>query len=246
MNLLRIAHWLGPVLLAAGLLVGGSGSAIAQNPPATLAAPTTTLYDQTDFPGSNTADSTNWGNQFRTLNSQAADDFVVPGNVIWHITSASASGAYIGSAPSGNLSLLVQFYINSSGLPLSRIFSQTVATGNISGLDTGIFVFPVSPALALGPGHYWFTVQDSVTCTATNCKHWGWTERTLQSPLPQLASVWENPAGGSGSPPACMTWQPRVDVCHVPDNSTGKDLLFKLAGTSAPVVANLMLPLVRR
>ena len=241
MKFKRFARWVGGVLLALGLLAGGSNSAIAQTAPVAPKEPVGTLYDQTDNAGSNSADSTDWGSQFRTLNSQAADDFIVPVNAIWHITSATASGAYIGSVDSGNLSLLVQFYANFAGLPCALLLSQTIPNGSISGLDTGVFVVSLSPALTLGPGHYWFSAQASVACTVSNCKHWVWTERSVQF---QVASVWENPPGGSV--PSCLTWEPRVDVCNVPDSSTGKDLLFKLDGTSTPVVASVMLPIISR
>jgi hypothetical protein len=133
--------------------------------------PLAVLYDQTNNAGSNVADSTEWGSHYNTLSSQAADDFVVPGNAIWRITTATAAGAYMGTEGSGVLSLLVQFYTDSgSGLPFSPVLRQTILGATISGLDSGIFVVTLASPLIVGPGHYWYSVQARLACTVTDCK----------------------------------------------------------------------------
>ena len=230
---------------------GGQAAAAGAGPvtgtPGNPSAPQGILYNQTDSPGSNVADSSDWGSAFRTLNSQAADDFIVPSNALWGITRVTAGGSYIGFEGNGVLSLLVQFYNNdpTSNLPSSQLLSQTVTvpSANISGLDSGALVVTLTNQLHLGPGHYWFSVQAREDCISASCKHWVWTERSIQS---NIASVWQNPRGGIS--PSCPTWEPRVDVCHDPGpgSSGGKDLLFMLEGTTTPVVARLLLPIVRR
>jgi hypothetical protein len=241
----QVARWVGGLLFAFGLRAGGGGSAWAEGGLTTPQQPASTLYDQTNNAGSNSADSTDWGAHsiFRTSNSQAADDFVVPNNAIWRISSATASGGYIGAAGTGVLTLTVQFYNNASGQPTSLLVNKVIPAGSVGGLATGVFVATIAPALTLGPGHYWFSAQAAVNCSVSNCKHWVWTERSVQF---GVASVWENPL--MGVVPNCPTWQPRVDVCHnpSPSSSGGKDLLFKLDGTSTPIAATVLLPVVRR
>jgi hypothetical protein len=203
--------------------------------------PTVVLTDTTDLPGANAADASAFDG-FPTLSSQAADDFVVPGNAFWRIITATASGEYADAGGIGVDSLLVQFYGDSGGgLPGNLITSTTILGGSFGGLGTGVFVVPISPSLTLGPGHYWFSAQAHVPCPTFPCKRWLWTERTAQF---LTASVWQNPAGGHGT--SCSTWMPRVAVCHIPASSSGSDLLFKLEGSSTPVFAKLFLPVVRR
>ena len=239
MTLRQVAHGLVSVLLAAGLLV--TGNALAQSGPTSASTPSVVLYDQTDNVGSNFVDSSDWGSHYPTVLSQAGDDFVVPHNEIWKVATVTASGAIILADGAGVVSLLVQIYGNSaSNLPAGLIYSQTVGSGSIGGLGTGVFVVTLNSVLTLGPGHYWLSVQARQNCTTPSCKHWVWTERTVQS---QQESVWQNPVS-SGYVPACPTWHPRVSFCHQPNDSVSKDLLFKLDGTSAPVVAQLNLPVI--
>jgi hypothetical protein len=176
------------------------------------------------------------------LKSQAADDFVVPNTAIWKITTVAASGAIVLSDGSGVLSMTVQFYADSAGLPSTRLYSQTIASGSIGGLASGVLSITLASPLTLGPGHYWFSAQAIEQCLTSSCKHWVWTERTLQS---QAESVWQNPVAG-GYVPNCPTWKPRVTFCHQPNSSTSPDLLFKLQGTTMPVVAQVFLPVINR
>ena len=241
MTLRQVAHWVVGVLLAAGLLA--NGNALADTGPTSPETPAVVLYDQTDNIGSNFVDASDWGSHYPTVVSQAADDFVVPKNAIWKVTVVTASGAIILADGAGVVSVLVQIYGNSAtNLPAGLIYSQTVGSGSIGGLGTGVFVVTLNFPLTLGPGHYWLAVQARQNCTTPSCKHWVWTERTVQA---QLESVWQNPVP-NGYVPACPTWQSRVTVCHQPNGSVSKDLLFKLDGTTTPVVAALSLPLIFR
>jgi len=245
MTFRRIAHWVGGILLAAGLAASGSGSAIAQTTPLPRAEPTVNLYSQLDHVG-NYVDSSDWGSHFSNLASQAADDFVVPKNAFWKIATVTASGQYVGAAGSGVLSLLIQIYAD-SGLnkPVSTpLMSQTFASGSIGGLATGVYVVTLASPPTLGPGHYWLSAQARENCTVadgTNCKHWAWTERTVKV---NSESVWRSPPGSYG--PSCLNWGPRITLCHQPTGSTFPDLLFSLDGTSVPVNALILLPLIHR
>jgi len=236
----RAARGAGGLLLALSLLA--AGSATAQTEPGTITAPSVVLYDQTNNVGSNFVDSSDWGSHYPSVISQAADDFVVPTSSIWKVSGATASGAIVESEGPGVLSLLVQFYTNSSGnAPATRLYSQTVASGSIGGIATGVFAVTLASPVTFGPGHYWFTVQARQACTTSSCKHWVWTERTVKS---NLESVWQNPPNGFGS--GCITWKPRITVCHQPSGSVNPDLLFKLSGTSIPVAGHIFLPLTFR
>ena len=240
MMLNQAARWAGSLLLAFSLFA--TPSATAQSEPPTSNTPAVTLYDQTNNAGANFVDSSDWGTHFTTVTSQAADDFVVPTSDIWRVTSVTVSGAIVESEGPGVLSLLVQFYSNSSGnSPATLMYSQTVPSGSIGGLGTGIFVVTLLAPITFGPGHYWFSVQARQACTSSSCKHWVWTERTVKS---NLESVWQNPPNGFGS--GCTTWKPRVTVCHQPNGSVNADLLFKLSGTLIPVASHLFLPVTYR
>jgi hypothetical protein len=241
MRLRQLAHWVGGVLLVAGLFA--NGSATAQTGLVVPDSPATVLYDQTNNVAANQfVDSSDWGVHYPTLDSQAADDFVVPTSDIWRITAVTASGAIVESEGAGVLSLLVQFNTNSSGgLPASLLYSQTVSSGSISGILTGTLGVNLAPPLTLGPGHYWFSVQARQNCTSSFCKHWVWTERTVKS---NLESVWQNPPNGIGS--GCTTFKPRISVCHQPSASVNPDLLFKLSGDLIPITGHVYLPLVSR
>ncbi len=243
MRINQVARWAGCLLL--GLSLFATVSATAQAEPPAPAGPAVVLYDQTLNIGSNFVDSSDWGSRYSSLISQAADDFIVPTSAIWKVTSVIASGAIVQSDGPGVLSLLVQFYSNSSSsAPATLLYSQTVPSGSISGLATGVFDVTLASQLTLGPGHYWLSVQARQDCpagTSGNCKHWVWTESSVKS---SLESDWQNPPNGFGS--GCTTWKPRITVCHQPSDSTSPDLLFKLSGTSIPVASHLFLPVIYR
>jgi hypothetical protein len=227
------------------LLPRGEQAALAASagPPHSPDAPSALLYDQTNNPSpSGWTTSSNYGSALSRFSSQAGDDFVVPSDIFWHITTVTFVGNYDGPTGSGVDSLLVQFYRDSGGgLPGNLIIGPTIPGGSIGGLDSGVFVVTISPALILGPGHFWVSAQANKACPGESCRQWVWDERTVKA---NSESVWQQPGNGYGS--GCITWQPRITVCNQPNGSTNPDLLFKLEGTTAAVSARIFLPVIRR
>jgi hypothetical protein len=246
MNTRRLARWAGAFMLAGGL--ASTGQALAQPGPAVPADPQSILLSQpsttcalpclVNQPSTSPPTNTD-ATAFPGFSSQAADDFVVT-NLFWHITSVIAVGQDVAAGGSGVSSVLVQFYSDSGGgLPAATpLYSKSYPSSSY----TDTIVVPLNPIAILGPGHYWFSVQPQVTCTASNCQGWNWNESPLQ---PNTAeSAWKNPDGTLNS--NCTNWQPRVTKCGRPFTSSGKDLAFELDGTTAAVVGRVLLPLVRR
>jgi hypothetical protein len=120
------------------------------------------------------------------------------------------------------------------------LYSQRFASGSIGGVSTGTLVFTISPAILLGPGHYWLSVQAERALTPSDTTQWVWNESTVQ----QLAeSVWQQPGNGYGT--GCTTWAPRFTVCKRPSQSA-LDLVFKIDGSTTPISAHLFLPVLHR
>lgn len=205
------------------------------------AGPLVVLYDQTSTadPGFDYAESTDLKAVYDGFDSQGADDFQVPTDKIWLISTVTAHGQYEGLAQAD--SVLIQFYVNGgSNLPSSLVRSEVVPPAQISGRDTGIFVMNLAAPAGLGPGRYWLAVQANMN-SAPSLERWGWHESTQQF---LSASAWRQPGGGYG--PACVTFQPRIAVCNRPAGSVNPDLLFKLEGSEVDVVAKIALPVVFR
>lgn len=224
------------ILLVAILLVGLPGGE---------AAPQAVLYDQTDNATAGYIGSTNFLNNvsYDSLDSQGADDFQVPPDKIWQLSTATVLGLYTGSTGSSVVeSVLVQIYSNSAGnLPATLMYSATVAGAQITGLATGLFVMPLSSPVSLGPGRYWLSVQANKQVDGVDGYQWHWRERSTQTLSP---SAWRNPGGGYG--PQCPTFQRRILDCLHPGTSTNPDLLFKLEGTAIDITNQMFLPIIRR
>jgi hypothetical protein len=210
------------------------------------AAPQAVLYDQTDQgSGTNWIESTNYLSnvQYDSLDSQGADDFQVPGNQIWNISSVLVLGLYTGGQGTSVVdSVLVEFYGNSGSLPASLIYSTSIGSGQItSGLQTGEFLLTLPSALTLPPGRYWLSVQANKVIDGPSGYHWWWRERSQQA---FSASAWRNPGGGYGTP--CNSYQARIGSCQHPSASTNPDLLFRLDGTTTDIAAQLYFPVIMR
>ena len=241
----RLARWCGTAALAASFLSGGV--AVAQTGPTTPSEPAAVvLYDQTTHQSvSGWTASSNFESSLSTFDSQAADDFVISGE-IWTITKVTVSGLYDG--PSGTTyvnSLLLQIYGDAGTSPdkpgSSRLLNVTIPAADINGLSTGLFVITLPSSVKLPPGHYWLSAQANKSYGSDN-RQWAWRESTVQA---FSESVWQQPGNGYGK--NCLTWKPRVTVCHEPaTNSQGKDLVFKLEGTKVTVASSLYLPVTYR
>jgi hypothetical protein len=225
-------------LLAILVMSGGAAAAPAM--------PQAVLYDQTNNPGGGWIGSTNFLNNvsYNSLDSQGADDFVVPGNQIWQVTRVSVGGDYEGANGTQVVdSVMVQFYSNgANNLPQTRIYSATIGPGSQFGeLVSGNFVLTLTSAVSFPPGHYWFSVQANKEVVQNNGVQWHWLERATQS---QTASVWRNP--GDGYATGCTSFKPRITDCDHPAGSESPDLLFKLEGTTIEIDSQLYLPVILR
>ena len=166
--------------------------------PASPSSPLATLWNQTQ--AGNTGGSVTVSSNFEALydiyDSQAADDFEVPGGVMWRINQVFVSGTYEGGTDSSTVtSLLIQIYADNNGLPGTRLISQTVPSGQILGLTTGQFTVTVSPTFLAAPGRYWLMAQaNKPDYFTSNGRQWEWY--------------------GPPRPARCCSGRPRVRLGH--------------------------------
>jgi hypothetical protein len=161
---------------------------------------------------------------------QLSDDFTVPAGQSWTISQVDVAGRYFGSGTSTtnvNVSLLATDP-GDPDLPVDPPLFQQLGTAT-SGAPN--YVIPLTGAPALGPGHYWVSVQAlgaSFDANQQQSNSWSWRVLDIQ-------------ANGIGSQPAvkmqdpsdplrCPTWRTLV-ACV--DTGT-RNLAFRLHGPDAP------------
>ncbi|MCC7360836.1 MAG: hypothetical protein IT317_15245 [Anaerolineales bacterium] len=248
-NIIRsFGRWASTGVLAAALLLSGPTGALAGGEAALSGSPSLqpaldpVLWDQSTAGGTgfSITVSSKFEAPLAAYDSQAADDFENAGSTPWEITAIRAYGTYEGGTGSNSVnSLLVQIYADDEGLPGTRLISQTIASGAITGLATGEFTVNLSPSLVVGPGRYWLSVQAYKPDFLTYGRQWEWYEKEDQVLSP---SVWMQPGNAYGK--NCLIFQPRVDVCDQPTNTVNDDLVFAVFGKIAasnpvPVASNL-------
>ncbi len=140
------------------------------------------------------------------MNSDLADDFVVPAGYAWMVRWIDVDGAYFnGSGPAN--SFTVYFYADNDGFPVNQVYA-TLAWWEQNGSTFRIHVCDNPPCQGqpiLFPGKYWVEIQANMT--AMCCGEWGWTDRTVTDLDP---AVWRNPSGFFG---ACTSWSRRAATC---------------------------------
>ena len=195
--------------------IGGFFAAALLSGTAMTAASAAVLYDQTDFPGTNSIASQNFETSFDGNDAIAADDFSVPASG-WTINEVLVRGVYFnGTGPAASFNVF--FYADNGTVPGAGVASYL----SLSYVDaSGDFKITLPAPLALGAGGYWLGVQANMDFSTGG--QWGWTERTVQSGDP---SAWINPGGAFGT--SCTNWGARVATCRVGDQP---DLLFSLSG----------------
>ncbi len=250
----RLARWGGSALLVTSMLLSGPAGALAGSAPAAgdqapVAAPNLGLdpvlwaQDTAGDTNFSITVSSNFEPLFDDYDSQAADDFENTDGSPWQITAIRAYGTYEGGSGSNQVtSLLVQIYADAGGLPGILLTSQTIASGQITGLGTGEFTVNLSPALIVGPGRYWLSVQAYKPDFLSTGRQWEWYEKEA---LVLSPSVWRQPGNAYGK--NCLTFQPRVDVCDQPTNTENYDLVFAIFGNTGannpvPIATNLNPP----
>jgi hypothetical protein len=245
----RLARWgASATLFIATLVAGATPVAVAQTAtadPSAPASPNVVLWDQTevgDTNGSITV-SSKFEQNLANFDSQAADDFAINDNEAWILTQLYVRGIYEGGTGSNQVtSLLVQIYSNNNGLPGSLMISQTVPSGQISGLSTGEFTVNFSPNVPLSSGHYWVSVQAyKPDFQSSEGRQWEWFEKETQV---LDASVWRQPGNAYGK--NCLTFKPRVSVCDQPTNTDNYDLVFAVYGTRIDLQTKIFMPQAHR
>ena len=198
-----------------------SAAGAAQTPvwiPPAPKFPQVVLYDQYDNGGITTTLSATF-NDFPGINSDCADDFVVPAGQTWNVQSIDADGAcFNGPGPANGFSVF--FYTDSAGFPGLQVYSASNQPWTQNG-STFTVNLP-SPAI-LSPGTYWVEIQANIL-NSLSCE-WGWTNRTVTS---NNAAAWQNPSGFFGS---CQSWGRRGATCGLEPSEP--DQVYRLNGTIA-------------
>jgi hypothetical protein len=183
------------------------------------------IYDQMNYPGTNSISSQNFETSLDNYDSFAADDFALM-DMIWNIESIDVLGAYFsGSGPAISVNVWIYNCNGSGGLPIDIVYSALNVIPS-AGLVDGSFSIPLPVTAVLNEGWYWLCVQANMDLNSGG--QWGWTERTFQD---FSESAWKNPGGGLGTP-CTPNWGYRVTNCVVgsqPDNC------FRFNGYVTPV-----------
>jgi hypothetical protein len=183
-------------------------------------SPQVVLYDQYDNAGTTVTLCATF-DDFPLINSDLADDFVVPIGEIWSVESIDADGAYFnGPGPANSFSVF--FYLDIAGFPGLQLYSAPNQSWTQNG-STFTVNLPV-PAILI-PGTYWVEIQANIM--SATCCEWGWTNRTIVS---NNAAAWQNPSGFFGS---CQSWSRRGATCGL--NPSEPDQVYRLNGITAGV-----------
>lgn len=180
-----------------------------------------TLHNQNNHNSGTGTNSQSYDPMYSYLDDQVADDFSVPGGIIWTIKKVVVTGQYfngVGPATSEN----VYFYNDAGGLP-GTLIAACMNRNGVS-IGAGSFRIPLGscgPTLT-GAQRYWISVQANMPASGGE---WMWTNRTTVSGDP---AVWEDPGLGYSYPTPCPTWNTET-VC-IP-GANGGDHMFKLIGT---------------
>ena len=209
--------------LQPNVLLGSSG----QNPKAAVtgrgaavpipSSPTASvLYDQTDNDSGVGIVSQDFEATFDGYDSEGADDFVVPPDTTWAVTSVTTPGVYFnGAGPAEAVNLTI--FNDDGGLPGAVACSYPLQTP----VDTtGSFVFTLPTPCILGPGTYWLDVQARMDFGSGG--EWAWETRGVQGNSPAL---WRNPGDGFGT--GCTSFSPMAPCNAI----MAPDFLFSLSGS---------------
>jgi hypothetical protein len=180
-------------------------------------APFATLYNQDNSVGSASITSQNFEPSRNGLDSQVADDFVVPANTTWEIDQVQVAYTLNGNGPVDSFNVF--FYANSGTLPGSPVYTLTNQTYSNVGSDRQLVT--LSTPVVLTAGTYWVSVQANLNRVPNG--QWFWGNRSVQS---NSKAAWRNP--GNGFSTGCSNWGVR-QTC-VP--SSDPDQLFTLYGVS--------------
>ncbi len=192
-----------------------SGSAEPQPSPVP-AATAVVVWDQYNNAGTAVTLSATFTDA-SAMNSDLADDFIVPGGYAWEVRRIDVDGAYFnGSGPANNFTVF--FYSDNDGFPGNQIYASLVPWTQNSSTFTLYVCEGFSCPLILYPGKYWVEIQANMT--AKCCGEWGWTDRTATN---LNAAVWRNPSGFFG---ACQSWGRRGVTCGL--DASAPDQVYRI------------------
>jgi len=111
------------------------------------------------------------------MNSDLADDFIVPAGYAWIMRWIDVDGSYFnGPGPANTFSVF--FYSDNGGFPGNQVYA-TFAWWEQNGSTFRVHLCDNPPSCQpyLYPGRYWVEIQANMT--AKCCGEWGWTDRTV-------------------------------------------------------------------
>ena len=174
------------------------------------------LYDQYDNASLNGTSSQNFEAANDAFDNELADDFVVPAGPGWGVNGIDVDGVYF-NGPGPATTFNVSFYTNNAGLPGTLVAARAAQAYTGAGGDA---VITINPAVSLGAGTHWVSVQANQNFTPAG--QWGWIDRTVQS---NEGAAWQNPNGGFG---VCPTWGRRATTCNI--DPPAPDQVYRLRG----------------
>ena len=159
------------------------------------------------------------------MNSDLADDFVVPAGYAWIVRWIDVDGAYFNGPGPAN-TFTVTFYSDNGGFPVNQVYT-TLAWWEQNGSTFRVHLCDNPPSCQpyLYPGRYWVEIQANMT--AKCCGEWGWTDRTVTD---LNAAVWRNPSGFFGG---CTSWSRRGATCGL--DPSAPDQVYRIYANVIPV-----------
>jgi len=177
-----------------------------------------TLWQQYDNAGTAVTLSATF-TDFPDLNSDLADDFVVPVGQSWLVEWIDVDGAYVsGQGPANSFNVF--FYYDNGGFPGMQVYARTDLGSWTQNGSTFTITLPECCPAQLGTGTFWVEVQANMTGMC--CGEWGWTDRTVTS---VNAAVWQNPSNVFGY---CQSWSRRGATCGL--DPSAPDQVYQLRG----------------
>ncbi|MFZ5879576.1 MAG: hypothetical protein ACOY0R_09410, partial [Chloroflexota bacterium] len=184
----------------------------------------TLLYDQLNHFELTAAISQNFDDKHDSLDSEIADDFVIPAtDGVWEITELtifSACQTLDGRTVScGFISYNVRIYEGGGAVPGKLIYSANNLKSTSSGPGYDVIEEPniaLAQPVYLQPGTYWLSVQVNMDY---RYGYWGWIERSVQN---GNWHAFRNPGGGWKE--GCLEWCTK--------HPKYPDMMFKLHGNA--------------
>jgi hypothetical protein len=186
--------------------------------------PAQTLWSQNDRPSTYSLHSQDMEAMFDAYDCQGADDFVVPGNVVWTVGRLEVTGDFGQGTGDGLRAHNIVFYEDAGGLPGAPVKEYAVL-GERFGL--GSFLFKLPEPVKLRAGRYWVSVQADMDWIQGGFWNWAFRKERRGS-----HSVWKNPPDGYGT--GCTDYQSTKICLDPPEDGShwGPDFMFALYGKS--------------